>query len=213
MTVASLGGCEFCGGIFSKRGIKRHLDACRVRPVDEGGNKPYYTLRIEGYPQNEYWLYIEMRGDALLVKLDQFLRSIWLECCGHLSMFTINGRRYLSDDHDDYDEDMEIELEEVVRIGDVFTHDYDFGSTTTLKVKVVSARLGYAGEGAVTLLARNIEPEEQCDFCGNRAEYIDGVQGRLACTACVRRRGDNLAEYWLPLVNSPRTGVCGYTGD
>jgi len=32
-----------------------------------------------------------MRGSATLAKLDDYLRAIWLECCGHLSKFTIGG--------------------------------------------------------------------------------------------------------------------------
>jgi len=32
-----------------------------------------------------------MRGSATLTKLDDYLRAIWLECCGHLSKFTIGG--------------------------------------------------------------------------------------------------------------------------
>ena len=34
---------------------------------------------------------LEMRGSATLAKLDDYLRAIWLECCGYLSGFTIGG--------------------------------------------------------------------------------------------------------------------------
>ena len=35
-----------------------------------------------------------MCGSATLEELDHYLRTIWLECCGHLSQFTIGGMLY-----------------------------------------------------------------------------------------------------------------------
>ena len=37
-----------------------------------------------------------MPADATLADLDRFLRDIWLECCGHMSQFTIGKARYIS---------------------------------------------------------------------------------------------------------------------
>lgn len=34
---------------------------------------------------------LEVRGSAKLEKLDDYLREIWLECCGHLSHFAFDG--------------------------------------------------------------------------------------------------------------------------
>lgn len=214
MSAVSTGACEFCGGVFSKRGIKRHLDACPNRLLNDGGKTLYYTLQIQGYPKSAYWVYVEMRATALLAELDGFLRGLWLECCGHLSMFSIDRINYLAHDPDGWEENMDIKLQKVVQVGDEFTHEYDFGSTTTLKLKVVSERRGVAKKEAIELLARNTEPEMKCHFCSNSARYIDGACGHLACSPCMERREkEELDDYWLLLVNSPRTGVCGYQGD
>ena len=35
-----------------------------------------------------------MCGSAALEELDYYLRTIWLECCGHLSRITIGGMLY-----------------------------------------------------------------------------------------------------------------------
>ncbi len=35
-----------------------------------------------------------MNAGATLADLDDFLRGIWLECCGHLSSFDIEGVTY-----------------------------------------------------------------------------------------------------------------------
>jgi hypothetical protein len=68
----------------------RHLSTCKTREEKnvlelKEGRKKYkiYHLRITG--GKWYWLHIEIPGNAMLSDLDEFLRGIWLECCGHLT--------------------------------------------------------------------------------------------------------------------------------
>ncbi|GHV12564.1 hypothetical protein FACS189491_05810 [Spirochaetia bacterium] len=37
--------------------------------------------------QKEYWLLLDIALNATLEDFDDFLRQIWLECCGHMSGF------------------------------------------------------------------------------------------------------------------------------
>ncbi|MCP4756792.1 MAG: hypothetical protein GY866_38510, partial [Proteobacteria bacterium] len=96
-------------------------------------------------------------------------------------------------------------------------YQYDFGSTTELSVSKLDI---YSGTSDITekinLLARNTEPLVPCDECeGRKATQIccecqwDG--GGWLCDNCAPNHecGD---EMFLPVVNSPRTGVCGYVG-
>lgn len=41
-------------------------------------------------------MHLEADAYATLEDLDAFLRSTWLECCGHMSAFTINKKRYIT---------------------------------------------------------------------------------------------------------------------
>lgn len=66
-------------------------------------------------------------------------------------------------------------------------YEYDFGSTTHLTLRVTGTRHGVIGRPAVRLLARNEAPVWPCATCGG-------------------------GEGFLPVVNSPRMGVCGYDG-
>mgnify|MGYP002398251250 CR=1 FL=1 len=50
-----------------------------------------YHLRVQARGQPEFWLDIEARGESQLTDLDDYLRAIWLECCGHLSRFSVGG--------------------------------------------------------------------------------------------------------------------------
>ena len=46
-------------------------------------------LRVTAAMSPAHWLDLEIRDDAKLESLDQFLRHIWLECRGHRSQFSI----------------------------------------------------------------------------------------------------------------------------
>jgi hypothetical protein len=98
----------------------------------------------------------------------------------------------------------------------MFEHTYDFGTSTELSLKVISARQGLAQGKAVRIMARNDPPDIRCDVCGKPAtgiccECSDEVTGRV-CDECGKKHecGEDML---LPMVNSPRMGMCGYTGD
>jgi hypothetical protein len=88
--------CFLCDDQYTKRGMSRHLRACRSDHV--AGERDTLHLRVEGTHRPEFWIHIEAGANAELRSLDQFLRQLWLECCGHLSAFTIDGVRYRHDD-------------------------------------------------------------------------------------------------------------------
>ena len=102
---------------------------------------------------------------APLRKLDSFLRKTWLECCGHLSSFEIAGERYASDPMG-VESSMKRPLQQVVDVGMSFSYEYDYGSTTELKLKVFGVRPEGTPKGAAQLLARNEPPWILCESCG-----------------------------------------------
>jgi len=111
---------------------------------------------------------------------------------------------------------MNAELGQVLKLGLKFTYVYDFGSSTELALKVVDEREGETrgrGKKAIKIMARNEPPIIPCDICGKAATGIytdwDGYEKWL-CNECGKKQKDR--EMMLPVVNSPRVGVCGYTG-
>jgi len=94
-------------------------------------------------------------------------------------------------------------------------YEYDFGSTTELLLTVVSEFESSMKKGKVEILARNEAPQIKCNNCEKLATTIcvdciyDGT-GWL-CDDCAQGHGCD-SEMFLPVVNSPRTGVCGYEG-
>ena len=159
----SKGQCALCGQSFSKGGMTKHLLTCRQSHALKklpGRGKTRQTrlfhLVVEGAYANAYWMHLEVPADATFRELDQFLRDIWLECCGHLSAYTIENVRYELDTggvdamwpmlfgsrHPT--RSMSTRLDEVLRPGLKFQHEYDFGTTTNLTLKVVAEREGKA---------------------------------------------------------------------
>ena len=83
-------------------------------------------------------MHLEVPADATIDTLDRFLRDTWLECCGHMSEFEIEGTRYSVEPIDFDDRFMDVKLKDVLSPGMKFYHAYDFGSTTHLTLKVVA---------------------------------------------------------------------------
>lgn len=213
------GTCAYCGEVITRRGVVKHLDKCPKRQealaAAEVSSRPRGTLwhlRVQDAYDKDFWLDLEMVGTASLEKLDDYLRAIWLECCDHLSAFTIGGWGG-------------IEIEEsrkantVFKPGLVLRHLYDFGTTSHTDIKVISYREGKATtKHPIALLARNRMPEVFCQECSRPAKWLcieclyeENESGYL-CTEHMEVHPHEDYGEPMPLVNSPRVGMCGYTG-
>ena len=214
----SIGKCNLCGAMFGKSLMTRHLSKCKLQTLAPGKQDVprAFHLVVEGGWTKNYWLHLGVPVKAPLSKLDDFLRRIWLECCGHMSAFEIAGIRYSRSPMMEEERGMETPLGEVLDVGTKFRHEYDFGSTTELALKVVGFWSRDKPKGAVQLLARNEPPQFVCvqcktqpatEVCGSCSQSADA----WLCESCAvdHECGE---EMLLPVVNSPRVGVCGYTG-
>jgi len=237
--------------------MSRHLKSCLSKNPPKGKPKPGYMVTVTGAHAPAYWMHMAIRADATFEDLDCFLRDIWLECCGHISQFSIGEWDLVShgptgdpDEGVDWqgpsEQDMLItalerlgvpksqiesglaalppprrETHMGVPVADLlkpklnFRHEYDFGSTTALKLRVVCEIEMAFGRYGIVLLARNEPPEIPCEDCGKLATRVcceclwDGRGWVCAKCAPNHECGD---EMLLPVVNSPRVGVCGFTG-
>ncbi|HWS85238.1 MAG TPA: hypothetical protein VN207_13365 [Ktedonobacteraceae bacterium] len=225
----SKGTCTFCHSELSKSGMTRHLESCQQRATVETKAESHQKVQqtrvfhiiVQGLYLPMYWMHLEVTAETTLATLDQFLKDIWLECCLHLSQFEIEKVSYSAESRmfANWDRDgrsMDVRLDEVLSPGQTCSYEYDFGSTTELTLKVISEREVQAKEKAIQVLARNTLPLVPCDVCGKPSTSI--------CTQCIYEDGGYLCdacgeehqcgeEMLLPMVNSPRAGVCGYTGE
>ncbi len=108
--------------------------------------------------------------------------------------------------------DMAIPLQKVVHKGDKMKYQYDFGSTTELTLRVLDEDVRGPEEG-ITVVARNDRPQLDCEECGQPAELVATDWNYvLYCASCADKLGDEEKDFLLPVVNSPRMGVCDYCG-
>jgi len=218
----SVGACALCGAKFESSDMSKHLKACREKAAAPSGKKreKMFHVAVEGADGPEYWMHLEIPARATLEDLDGFLRDTWLECCGHLSAFEIGRKQYMPEEAlgEVGDESMDVALSDVLKPGMKLGYQYDFGSTTALVLRVVAEHEGGPPgrkDEPVRVLARNDPPEIKCESCGKPAELVCPeclCEGRgWLCKKCAKKHrcGD---EMMLPVVNSPRVGVCGYCG-
>jgi hypothetical protein len=215
----SKGACAYCGQEYAKAGMTKHLPVCskrreQITEIEKKGGTPetLYHLRAQDAYGGDFWLDLEVRGTATLKDIDYYLRAIWLECCGHLSRFSF-GRGWGE----------EISMRR--RVQDVFapdvelTHIYDFGTSSETLLKFVDTRKGRPTTAKpIALMARNRMPEAFCAKCGEPAThfcqeclYEDDTTGMLCAKHAKKHPHDDYGGP-IPLVNSPRLGMCGYDG-
>lgn len=221
--------------------MPRHIKSCAARKKalasEPVGRKKdgYFMILLRSRYDTGHWLLIEIPASFTLLDLDEFIRDIWVECCGHMSRFMINGVEYSSRSYHDPSWGRECKSEDnaklrnVLAVGMDFIYEYDFGSTTELLLSVKDYREGPAMKDPdVVILSRNIPIIPPCDHCGKPSEliiqwgYFDDKY-QFLCEKCYQElsgedeedsESDDFFgnEGTLPLVNSPRCGVCGYTG-
>jgi hypothetical protein len=217
----SKGKCAYCGQEVAKNGASKHLASCAKRQevvAKAEGKKgsdeslSLYHLRVQAAGQREFWLDLEMRGSATLKNLDDYLRAIWLECCGHMSQFSVGGwgGGEISKGR---------KIDKVFGPGVQLTHIYDFGTSSETLIKFVSARQGKPTTSRpIALMMRNVMPECECIECKQPAAWLcmeclieEDKWGALCDKHAKTHPHDDYGEP-VPLVNSPRLGLCGYDG-
>jgi len=215
------GACGFCGRMMTKSGLSKHLKTCVKRQeavqaaASQAASQPpirLYHLQVQDRASSDFWLHLEMKGTATLKDLDRYLRAIWLECCGHLSQFSVGG---WSGDQIP----MSRKIEQVFLVGTELTHIYDFGTSSITLVKAVDVRQGQPlSRHPIYLMARNQMPEAICAECDQPATHwcpeclIEEGQWVTFCeTHAAEHPHEDYGEA-MPLVNSPRVGMCGYDG-
>lgn len=215
--IKSEGTCKYCKKDFAGSAMVRHLSACvdkKEANSKEHENDKIFLIKAGAEP---FWVYFEANASDAFTKIDDFLRDLWLECCGHLSAFNVSGVTYASGQIDDSDdESMSIVIGKVLMPGTVFSHEYDFGTTTTLGLKCLSERIGRKLK-KIEIIARNEMPDFKCK-CGKQPKDVCSQcvweigPEALLCSQCGKKH-ECEEEMFLPVVNSPRMGMCGYTGD
>ena len=206
------GVCWVCGKSIAASRMGPHLKT----HIPATGEHTHYVI---GVSEGPFWMFLQIPANYTLKKIDEFLRNEWLECCGHLSSFDIDGVVYDSDHASAGNKTMGYKLSSVLKQGMVFAHEYDFGTTTTLQLSVKAAPVPPLVRGkGIAVLAVHDKVRFNCDVCGGEATKVCGYcsmyeDGSLMCDGCSKKHScvvENGDEALLAVVQSPRVGMCAY---
>jgi hypothetical protein len=234
----SEGKCLFCGKTFAKAGINRHLKA-EFEKMEDKPEGLSFLVKVETAPNwgsTPYFLSLWIDEEAKMKDIDTLLRKIWLDCCGHLSAFRLpSANTGVSQNFNSFIKSLTKptiatgsngEISMTRKVNTVFYPDlkldyrYDFGSTTELQLTVIGA-YPFKADKKVVLLSRNEPLELLCNNCGKAPAtqicvaciYEDEA---VFCDKCAKKHEkecEDFADYAaMPVVNSPRMGVCAYEG-
>ena len=206
----SVGKCLFCNQEFDQKDIGKHL-AIHLSQMEKEDNtkitKSYHHILVEA---GEMFLHILVNSKSEMKVIDNFLRDIWLDCCGHMSSFG----------HKNFKIRMSDSIANIFEPKIKIYHDYDFGSTTRVDLKTVKKYALHLKKD-LTLLSRNEPLKLICSICKKKpAVYLcttcSEEEDAFFCEQCATKHEETCEDFQdyarMPVVNSPRMGVCGYEG-
>ena len=217
----SEGKCVYCNQMVAKSAISKHLSK-HLQDLEKEHKTTETAFHVKIQVQ-EMFLNLLVSSGAQLVDLDDFLRAIWLECCGHMSSFMQKGKEYdinWDDEDGDIGEPMGELIANIFKEDMVLKYEYDFGSTTSFDVKILKAYHVSVKE-PVTLLSRNEPLAIMCGLCKTQpAVKICSIhmyeEYAFYCKDCQKKHAKICPDFKdyaaMPVVNSPRMGVCAYDG-
>ncbi len=115
---------------------------------------------------------------------------------------------------------MENTVESVAEKGLKIKYEYDFGSSTLLEIAIVN-EYAIAAPEVLILLSRNEPHAFPCTTCKKKAAtdictVCNWNEVADFCSECAKKHAKECADFddyaAMTMVNSPRTGVCGYEG-
>jgi len=232
----SEGKCLFCGETFAQAAITKHLSTHFNEIAKTGKPGVSFLVKVgtcKRWGATPYFLNLWVDGETTLKTIDTFLRDIWLECCGHMSAFSLpqkkpskklelNPYSHLVDEDAEFSNEISMskKAKNVFSKGLALAYEYDFGSTTELEITVVN-EFPVKAEKKIVLLSRNEPSKLMCCTCKKAPAtqlctvcMYDG--NAIFCDKCAEKHAKKCNDFddyaSMPIVNSPRMGVCGYEG-
>ena len=208
--LTSEGKCIYCGKLFQQKAVAAHLTKhlSELEKEIPSEKERGYHLSVKA---GDLFLQVLVNGSATFKTLDTFLRKIWVDCCDHMSDFR----------HGDIKIRMSEKVFRVLSPKVKFDYIYDYGDTTSFTLSVVGVYQLDQKENVV-LLSRNEPLKIMCRVCNERPAtsvcivHLYETDKSFFCNVCASKHEDDCEDFSdyanMPVVNSPRMAVCGYTG-
>lgn len=192
--------CEYCHKKFGCRIILDHYGDCLKNVYKD---KSGYLIKLvsHGIREDVYFIYARLGLNCKFKDLDKFLKEVWCECCEHMSEFNLFKNKVGL-----IGEIKKTEKFSKYKVGDRFEYEYDMGNATTVYLEILDILSGNEENKEIEILKRNEQPKIICNNCDNESKYYDKENDEFVCEKCAQVE----EECRFNVVNSPRTGVCGY---
>ena len=186
------GTCYNCQKTYDQYNMREHFQTCKILKD---------TQCLVGVESEDYWMVLLCTTNVRLINIDIFLRKVWLECCYHMSQFNQNKNDRLFDL-------INLDKHEII-------YAYDMGSTTEVVLTIFEQKYVLLDDNAsssIILIAQNEKQLYKCEKCKKDAVYMenDGFDKEYRCKKCVPIKRNDMFNL---IINSPRSGICGYDGD
>ena len=199
--------CKFCNKKFGKKAFDTHLSECISNSQN---NKSGYLIEFMSQSEitnKDYSIFAIFGTKCKFSHIDNFLKRIWCECCGHMS--TLDVYESINDDELIQKEIKFDILISKYELAYQFTYEYDMGTTTTIYFRIVKKLDGNDNNLNIDLVYQNEPFKLKCKFkCKKEALYT--YEYDIICEEC--KNNVDEPECVLHIVNSPRVGMCGYEG-
>lgn len=202
--------CIYCKVAIQQNSIVKHLTKhlSDFKKEETSEHEEVYHLNIKAA---EMFLQVLVKGTASFKTLDTFLRKIWVECSDHMSDFH----------HKNFKIRMSDKFDTILMPKLKFEYSYDYGSTTSFSLQVCRSYRISQKEN-VLLLSRNEPLNIICRSCNKKPAtsictvHMYETDECFFCDKCASKHEEECDDFLdyakMPVVNSPRMGICGYIG-
>jgi hypothetical protein len=184
--------CLECNKMITHNSYPKHLMKCYSK------YKGHLVIFMSEGILGKYFMFVVIGDKCKLKDIDNFLIDKWCNCCNHISVFEKTGKHKAN----------EVELKKKSLYKDVcqkyINYTYDMGSPTEITIENIGELKGTTQIDNVLIISKNdiIDPGK-CTKCKkNKGTHLENCKVR--CEKCID------PDIALEIVDSPRTGMCGY---
>jgi hypothetical protein len=212
----NLGICTHCYEEVPKNIniLRSHLKKCKEIPAENRKFETLFSLlKIQYKFNSDFWMVIFIKNSVTLWELEDFLLDIWLRCCEHESDFIIKNRAI----------EFDLTISNLSEKYSEFEYIYDYGNTSYLHLSFIKTDKEYLSEKSdIKILFRNKPIVHKCSECDKPAVCFCW-QCNAECSPSlfceihrdnheIQRKDDDEEHSTFELSNTPRGGMCCYTG-
>ena len=199
------GSCHSCDKSLTFNNASKHAAQCW--PAGEGGAASVLAIKSRSCGRELrdrathrksplYWMVVAVPHGCTLLDVDKLLRRTWLECCGHLSQFF---------------EAPKCTPVQALPVGHKLSYCYDPRGGSYIDIQKLGTVHCCQSVTEPSVMVRSARPMVRCCLCdASRRAVVCAACQHTACEPCSQQHACPHCDrhQWLPMGDSPRSGMC-----